>query len=678
MNFIRLSMLPVLLLLLAFSFSTKAQAQESAKQFINLKPGWNIVSTPKVLESHSFSVPETAGNFDIYLLDASQPSGWATMSALGQSTFTPLYGYFINNKTGSEQTLTFNYDTALEPNEKLFERTFSSSGWYSIGVANDEYAKKQADDSSDTDNPSTILSLLEGEYDLTIDFTDAEYDNDRRSVVVSDPWKAAAPVDINNLNDLRETKGYAIYIKNPGAKYSGFQNDATAPTQGEATITLNPENRTVALGQQFDMTLVVNSESISINGVEATLNFDSTALSVVEVSRNNSDFSLWTTEPNFSNDNGTIEFGGGSPTPFTGYADVIQITFQALQTGTTTVIYSGVRIIAADGLGTNIAQSSPPSTIIVGSEDVGDSDELVVKSSNRDFDSYTIGVDSDRTSDNYPVFIWQLDASDSPNNITVHNVVVTVELSSSTYEAIVDDATLVVNDLRFNDIVVNNGDSSIATLDFDTDGLLSVGAGEIKEAELWLRFNALELGNEGATVQAITQAANYSAEGIDDLALSQLFGSAAGDTHTLRTQGIEVFPGSTSAVMTSVDGDGNDYATFEIEVEITAFEQDVYISTNPDVSIDFSLQDGAGSPVPIGQQTAVLTSSADEVGSYFEIPEGQTETLSLQVTYQPGTTQSARLRLNSISFNDVASAPDQVQTTLPQTDYRTSIVTIVN
>ena len=190
-------------------------------------PGWNIFSTPKVLSSHVFSAEETSENFDIYVLDASTQTGWATMADLGQSEFTPLYGYFVNNKTGVEQTLTFNYDTEIAPNEKLFGREFETEGWYSIGVANGTYAKAQGADISDTNNPSKILSLLEGKYDLAIDFTDAIYSTVRNSVALDDPWKAVVPADINNLNDLRETKGYAIYIKESDAKYIGYQNGAS-------------------------------------------------------------------------------------------------------------------------------------------------------------------------------------------------------------------------------------------------------------------------------------------------------------------------------------------------------------------------------------------------------------------------------------------------------------------
>jgi hypothetical protein len=50
------------------------------------------------------------------------------MSQLNQTEFTPLFGYFINNKTGQDQTLTLNYKNNLLPNERIFEREFSKVG----------------------------------------------------------------------------------------------------------------------------------------------------------------------------------------------------------------------------------------------------------------------------------------------------------------------------------------------------------------------------------------------------------------------------------------------------------------------------------------------------------------------------------------------------------------------
>ena len=213
-----------------------ASASSSNQQTISLKTGWNIVSTPRIVDSHIFSAPETLSNFSIYALDASHTSGWATMADLGQTEFTPLYGYFINNKTGSTQTLTFNYKASTTPNERLFSRSFNGAGWYSLGIANPTYAKTQGSTTVDTNNPDKILSSLLGatsNYDSVVDYTNASFGTNPDSVALIDPWKlvirsssVANTTEINSLNDFRETKGYAIYIK-ATSTLTGFQNDIT-------------------------------------------------------------------------------------------------------------------------------------------------------------------------------------------------------------------------------------------------------------------------------------------------------------------------------------------------------------------------------------------------------------------------------------------------------------------
>jgi murein L,D-transpeptidase YcbB/YkuD len=126
----------------SFLLPAAASASTLFSQAVTLAPGWNVVSTPRILDSHTFSATENSTNFDIYVLDASQTSGWATMAQEGQAEFTPLYGYFIDNKTASSQTLTFNYKDNTNPASRLFQRTFSTTGWGTYGPLTASAIKK--------------------------------------------------------------------------------------------------------------------------------------------------------------------------------------------------------------------------------------------------------------------------------------------------------------------------------------------------------------------------------------------------------------------------------------------------------------------------------------------------------------------------------------------------------
>ena len=125
-----------------------------------------------------------------------------------------------------------------------------------------------------------------------------------------------------------------------------------------ANLVVSPSSGSYSVGQTFTATVQVNPAGDSVNAVEATLNFDTTALSVVSVSKTGSVFSLWTTEPTFSNSAGTIQFGGGSPTPFSNTSNLVTITFRTLGEGSGSVSVTNASVLAADGRGTDVYTSS--------------------------------------------------------------------------------------------------------------------------------------------------------------------------------------------------------------------------------------------------------------------------------------------------------------------------------
>ena len=120
-----------------------------------------------------------------------------------------------------------------------------------------------------------------------------------------------------------------------------------------STISVSPSSGSFNSGQTFTATVQVQPAGNNVNAVEAQLSFDRTVLQVVSVSRDGSAFSLWTTEPTFSNAAGTISFGGGSPTPFSTPSTAVTITFRAAGEGTGTVSFDDVSILIADGQGTD-------------------------------------------------------------------------------------------------------------------------------------------------------------------------------------------------------------------------------------------------------------------------------------------------------------------------------------
>jgi peptidoglycan hydrolase-like protein with peptidoglycan-binding domain len=324
----------------------------------------------------------------------------------------------------------------------------------------------------------------------------------------------------------------------------------------------------------------------------------------------------------------------------------------------------------------------------------GGDDELIVKTSSSDPDAATIKIESDAKSDWVTVFVFDLDTKDSVNDIELTTVPVTVSTpATSTYGGLIDDARLVIDgktiDSSAADLDSNFGaSSSVAIINFDVDGDVTIDAGDRVKAELQLRFRALVDGDEGATVQGSVTSVNADAivaEGADDLETNQLSGAATGDVHTLRTTGIYAEAVSDSAVTTVKDSVA-DTATFVFKFDVTAFEQDASINNAAfrDSSvlsgIVYEIQDSNGVATTTGTVDAVVSSTADEVTSEFLVDEGGSETFTVTVTFTPaagyGVNSSYRMRVVDVNYASVAGGTVSAYEATPVEDFRTDYVNI--
>jgi len=132
-----------------------------------------------------------------------------------------------------------------------------------------------------------------------------------------------------------------------------------------ATLELSPSSGTYSSGQTFATTIKVQPGGKSINAVESGLKFDPALVTVVDVSKTGSAFSLWTVEPTFSNSAGTVTFGGGSPTPFSVTSNLVTVTFRAVAEGAAEVSFADASILAADGKGTDVYEASPSGSFTI-------------------------------------------------------------------------------------------------------------------------------------------------------------------------------------------------------------------------------------------------------------------------------------------------------------------------
>jgi hypothetical protein len=360
---------------------------------------------------------------------------------------------------------------------------------------------------------------------------------------------------------------------------------------------------------------------------------------------------------------------------------------------------TGLRFVDEAGITQYLATEagSDTDTAVFTIEEEGQDDELDVQSSNDDPESTTLKVEDDEASDDYTVFVFELEADEDSSDVELEKVGVTVTIvpeagvPGATFDTVVKDATLVIDGEEFDDIDTYV-DGAIVTLVFDIDQDFTVDSGDTVDAELVLEFksaNGVNYG-PGVTVQSSVLAAAVTGEGAEDLVAG---GSATGDVHTLLVEGINAEVTSTSENVVVVDGEDNDYAEFEIEIDVDAFEVDAFISQFAATSLEYSIIDasngdiahteaGAGT-VATGSAVISVSSNANlEGGTYYRVNENDTETFTISVTYTPANvgavSGSYRLQLDAILFEDSAALPTVTYATIPTEDYSTTNANITN
>jgi len=121
-----------------------------------------------------------------------------------------------------------------------------------------------------------------------------------------------------------------------------------------ADLNLSPTSGLHAVGEEFDVKLTVDPGTDKVNASDGEITFDSSLLSVSKISKDGSAFSLWTSDPTFSNSAGTIDYSGGTPSAMSNSGTIITITFKGKAKGAAKVTVTKGSVLAADGKGTNV------------------------------------------------------------------------------------------------------------------------------------------------------------------------------------------------------------------------------------------------------------------------------------------------------------------------------------
>ncbi len=126
-----------------------------------------------------------------------------------------------------------------------------------------------------------------------------------------------------------------------------------------ASLTFSPSSGSYGVGKTFTLSLNIESSEQAMNAASGSISFPGDKLEVISISKLGSIFSLWPTEPTFSNSQGNVIFEGITLNP--GYiganGKILTITFRVRSAGVANLSFSSGSILANDGTGSNILDS---------------------------------------------------------------------------------------------------------------------------------------------------------------------------------------------------------------------------------------------------------------------------------------------------------------------------------
>lgn len=358
-------------------------------------------------------------------------------------------------------------------------------------------------------------------------------------------------------------------------------------------------------------------------------------------------------------------------------ADLDQdFVFQVADEGVRAVDGEGIQHYIPSGSYDELPGTDSDDTVTFGFEEE-ESGDLQVSESTENPDSDTLIADEDDESDEYTVFVFEIENDDEADSL-ITDITLDVATGTATLNNMVDEVILEVDGEQFDGDVNLDG-----TVDFD-DIDIEIGGEETLEFTVMVTLKA---NASSGNITFSIDAADVTAEGVDSGDDSTVNGSADGETHTVATTGI-------IAEGVSDDADANDdntIGTFTITFEVEALEDDAYIYNGAEQAIGsttgvvYNLYRGGVLLDATTTDSALLQSDADKAGladAWYLVREGTTEEFTLTVTLSPdGATNTAlyNLELESIRFDDdaITTVGDTVYTVPNESEFETNAVTLI-
>jgi len=341
---------------------------------------------------------------------------------------------------------------------------------------------------------------------------------------------------------------------------------------------------------------------------------------------------------------------------------------------------NGIRAVDSMGIQQYTGQDTDTVSVDFNTADNGD---LVVSTSSDNPNAGVLVADDKDTSDSYDVLAFSIRNKDDAD-VDFNSLTFFATSSFTTAKNIVRRATLDLDGDTYTGSFVGTGSTSqIVFDDLDTsvsgndtiDGTLSV--------ELYGQTGHFNASGESVKFGLTGDETYIDAESSDNGDTSTVSGSALGKTQSIGVNtGITVAGNSNSASESYNSTDPTtSTGTFTLKFDVTANGNDVYIpktiatttaaSSTAGVVIDTNVGGSTtGLSVPVS-----LSSSADQDGTsgYYIVHDGDTETFTAQVTFNPSAAGYYQIGLDKIRYNDNASVTNLQTLDVDQTnsDYQT-------
>ncbi|MEY2640678.1 MAG: trimeric autotransporter adhesin [Candidatus Parcubacteria bacterium] len=352
----------------------------------------------------------------------------------------------------------------------------------------------------------------------------------------------------------------------------------------------------------------------------------------------------------------------------------------------------GIRAIDGEGIDQYTGDSAEVTEFEIEAADDGD---ISVRESDDDLDAQILVVDTDDKKGPYEVFRFEIDNSEDAS-IFLNTLVITASTSDSAIGDVVSDLTVEIDGEEFDyDSASTTANVGDYTFDFeDNNDEVPVEEDERVEIVVKAEFNQASNYAEGTVVQfgvgkingaALSGLTAVTAEGQATGDASTVTGTQEGAVHTLRTAGIVIEGVSESATVDAAEFSGDtEKGVYELEVQITALEEDAYIakyvSTSGSATVaGFVFSVTTSGSAFAGTTTAFISEETvdSEVNNRYKIPEGTSDTFTVKVELDPTTGGTAYgISLDTIKFATTSDGTLVSYTVPDEDEYETNKVTV--